>query len=218
MMQDALQRLFPDGVVLEVAVAADEDERLLYDGERAAMSGMVDGRRREFAAGRNAARRALARLGIAPGELARREGARDVVWPSGIIGSISHTAGLRAVACARTVDFNSVGLDVEKAGSLSAEVAAEICRPGEVDLFAGEAPLPSDWPRLLFAIKEAAFKAWYPVTRRMLAFHDMLITPDIELNSFRAEVLSAPVEGLSIAGRFGWNDAFVFAGAVLARR
>jgi 4'-phosphopantetheinyl transferase EntD len=67
-------------------------------------------------------------------------------------------------------------------------------------------------------MKEAAYKAWYPVTRRPLEFHEMRIEMDVGPRSYEAEVVEAPVPGLSITGRFGWGERLVYAGAVLSAR
>ena len=132
MTQDDLQRLFPAGVVVEVATEADEDDSLLHPAEVALTGAMIPARKREFAAGRNAARRALARLGFHDATLPRRPSSHDVLWPEGSGGSISHTRGLRAVACVRSSDLMSVGIDVEQAGPLGEEIIDAICRPEEL--------------------------------------------------------------------------------------
>lgn len=217
MTQEELRRLFPAGVIVEVSTSTDENEELLYAEERALMSSMAPIRRREFAAGRNAARRALAQLAAPRVPLLRHGADRDVAWPAGITGSISHTKGLVAVACARTVPgVQSVGLDVEQAGPLGDDIIATICRPEELDALAQQLPpLPSDWPRLLFAIKEAAYKAWFPATRREISFQQMRITLDVTERCLEAEVDANAAAGLRITGRFGWDEQFVYAGAVL---
>jgi 4'-phosphopantetheinyl transferase EntD len=204
-------------VVVEVATAADEDDSLLHPAELALMGAMVPGRKGEFAAGRNAARRALGRLGFPDATLPRRPGSSDVHWPEGIMGSISHTRGLRAVACVRTSQLRSVGLDVEEAGPLGDEIIDAICRPEELAALAqSAAPLPSDWPRLVFAMKEAAYKALYPVTRRVLTFHDVRVDVNASQRSYRAEMPDRPAPELQVAGRFHWDDTWVAAGAVIS--
>jgi len=216
MTRDDLQRLFPAVVVVEVATEADEDDSLLHPAEAALTGAMIPARKREFAAGRNAARRALARLGFHDATLPRRPSSHDVLWPEGSGGSISHTRGLRAVACVRSSDLMSVGIDVEQAGPLGDEIIDAVCRPEELLALASvPAPLPSDWPRLIFAMKEAAYKALYPVTRQLLTFHDVRLDVNVPLRSYRAEVLDQPVEGLQLSGRFIWNDVYVAAGATL---
>lgn len=219
MTGERLASLFPHGVVVEAATAADEDEHLLYDAELALMGTMVPARRREFAAGRNAARRALTRLGIPNSPLLRHGTDRDIAWPEGTIGSISHTSGLCAIACACvSPQVQSLGLDVEQPGPLGDDIVATICRSDELALLgAFPPPWPSDWPRLLFTIKEAAFKAWYPITRREISFQEMRITLDVAERSYVAEVDGNVAAGLKINGRFGWDDDFVYAGAVLTR-
>jgi 4'-phosphopantetheinyl transferase EntD len=216
--QEELRRLFPAGVIVEVATGADENEELLYAEERALMSKMAPARRVEFAAGRNAARRALAQLEAPQVPLLRHGADRDVAWPAGITGSVSHTKGLVAVACGRIVPgVQSVGLDVEQAGPLGDDMISAICRPEELDALALElTPLPSDWPRLVFALKEAAYKALYPVSRRMLAFHDMRVDVSVASRSYRAEVVDRSVPDLHMVGRFMWDDEHVAAGAVLS--
>jgi 4'-phosphopantetheinyl transferase EntD len=215
--QEELRRLFPAGVIVEVATGADENEESLYAEERALMSAMAPARRVEFAAGRNAARRALAQLEAPRVPLLRHGADRDIAWPAGITGSISHTKGLVAVACGRVVPgVRSVGLDVEQAGPLGDDIVSTICRPEELGALARQPPpLPSDWPRLLFAIKEAAYKAWFPVTRREISFQQMRITLDVTERCFEAEVDTNVAAGLRITGRFGWDEPFVYAGAIL---
>jgi len=216
MTRDDLQRLFPPAVVIEVATEADEDDSILHPAEQALMNAMVPARKREFAAGRNAARRALARLGFQNATLPRRPSSHDVLWPEGTAGSISHTRGLRVAACVRTTDLRSVGIDVEEAGPLGADIIDAICLPEE--LLALErlaAPFPSDWPRLIFAMKEAAYKALYPLTRHMLTFHDARVFIDPLSRGYRFEVLDKTMPGMPVTGCFAWSDDYVAATAIL---
>jgi 4'-phosphopantetheinyl transferase EntD len=205
-------------VVVDVSTAADEDELLLYGTERALMGTMIPARRREFTAGRNVARRALAQLGISAGPLLRHGTDRDIEWPHGAIGSISHTNGLCAVACARiSPELQCLGLDVEQAGPLGDDIVTTICRTDELAMLRTfPPPWPSDWPRLLFTIKEGAYKAWYPVARRELSFQEMRITLDVADRSYMAEVDGNVAGGLRITGRFGWDEQLVYAGAILS--
>ena len=110
-----------------------------------------------------------------------------------------------------------MGLDVEVAGPLGEEIVNAICRAEELEAFAhSPKPLPSDWPRLVFAMKEAAYKALFPVMRRVLTFHDVRVDVNPALRSYRAAVLDQPLAGLQVAGRFTWDDIYVAAGAVLS--
>lgn len=209
MKEQALAQLFPEGVVVEVATPGDEDESLLDARELALMTAMTPARRKEFTAGRNAARRALQRIGVRSAPLLRIGDSRDVAWPEGSTGSISHTSGLYAVACASTFRFRSIGLDVEQAGPLESEIIPTICLPVELAAVATlPSPGTSGWPRLLFAMKEAAYKALFPVTRQVIDFHDMEVRISGVARDFEADV-----SGRLLQGRYGWDDTHVYAGA-----
>jgi 4'-phosphopantetheinyl transferase EntD len=210
-----LASLFPPDVVTLAATAADEDESLLTADEAAWLAPMVPARRREFAAGRNAARRALTRLGVAPTGIGRRLEDRDPIWPPGVIGSISHSHGAAAVAVARAGALASLGLDIERSAPLGDELVREVCRDEELaQLRHLPPPAPADWPMLLFCIKEAAYKAWFPLTREPLEFHHMQVLLQPESRRFTARVRHAAFAGLALEGRYGWSEAIVVAGAV----
>ncbi|HEX5632292.1 MAG TPA: 4'-phosphopantetheinyl transferase superfamily protein [Gemmatimonadales bacterium] len=223
-MTALLASLFPAGVVVEAALPEDENEGLLRPEEARWLPPMVPARRREFTAGRNAARRALARLGVPAAAIDRHPGDRDPVWPDGVVGSISHAGGRVAVACALAQAFAAIGLDIEEAGPLAPEIVGTVCRPDELAALAGSAPpAPSDWPKLLFAAKESAYKAWFPVTRAPLEFRHMVLAVDAAGRRFRARVEHEAARalvagGLALEGRFGWDPSLVAAGAVLVRR
>jgi len=110
--------LFPEGVVVEVATP-EMWEGPLYPEEEVSIRNAVRKRRREFAAGRNCARRALAFLGVQDCALPMGND-REVLWPEGIVGSISHCDDLCAVAVARRDFAAGIGLDVERAGGADA--------------------------------------------------------------------------------------------------
>src|SRR4051794_32188529 len=103
---------FPPAVAF---VACRSDRELivrLTPEEEAFIAGAGERRRRDFAAGRHAAREALIRLGIDGGSLLRGAGG-EPLWPPGIAGSISHSADYAVAAAARKSDFDYVGVDIE---------------------------------------------------------------------------------------------------------
>ncbi|MFV0473693.1 MAG: 4'-phosphopantetheinyl transferase [Pikeienuella sp.] len=115
----------------------------------------VDKRRSEFLAGRLAALLALRAAG-AP-ETVGRDG-RAPVWPAGVRGSISHSAG-RAMAVA-TKSRAALGLDCE---TMLTEAAAEEIAP-IVLTPADQAMKPPGWSEAafrtaVFSAKEAVYKA-----------------------------------------------------------
>lgn len=143
----------------------------LLPGETAGRA--VDKRLREFAAGRQAARSAMAALGL-PAVPLPMGADRAPHWPAGVLGSITHTdtACLAAVALSDAVQ--GVGIDLEPDGRLDPDLWDTILLPAEVMALprdgAGQAAL------LVFAAKEAAYKAQYALTRSLIDFHALQVT------------------------------------------
>ncbi|WP_433789713.1 4'-phosphopantetheinyl transferase family protein [Actinoplanes sp. CA-252034] len=161
----------------------------LFPAEVEVIARSVEKRRREFTTVRHCARTALGRLGIPAAPILPGErGAPG--WPSGVVGSMTHCARFRGAAVAHATDLRSIGLDAEPAEPLPDGVLDAIALPEEHDTvgrFAGD--VPAD--RLLFSAKETVYKAWFPLTRRFLEFHEARIhlVPD---GTFTATLLAAP--------------------------
>lgn len=174
----------------------------------------------EFAAGRACARRALAELAIADFPL--RVGAdREPLWPEGITGSITHTAGFCGVVVARTTEAASLGVDAERRGAVHRRLWRQIATPPEIQ-WLGTLPAAraADMATLLFSAKEAFFKCQFPLTREWLNFSDVSVS--VESGALRI----APARPLALqaltpapwAGRYALRDALVVAGFGLPPR
>lgn len=200
-----IEQILPVGVASAEAFG-DPPGLVLFPEEEVLVARAVDKRRREFMTARACARTALAALGVAsvpilPGE----RGAPQ--WPLGIVGSITHCAGYRAAAVARTCDVLTIGLDAEPDEVLPSGVLEAVSLPGERErlrALATAAP-GTCWDRLLFCAKEATYKAWFPLARCWLGFEDADITINATDGTFEARLLvSAPtVGGSSLAGFTG---------------
>ncbi|HEY2552783.1 MAG TPA: 4'-phosphopantetheinyl transferase superfamily protein [Streptosporangiaceae bacterium] len=184
-----------------VAEAFDDPPQLtLFPEEEERIARAVPSRRREFGTGRWCARQAMAALGQPPAAIPT--GARGApAWPDGITGSITHCAGYRAAAVARTSEIAAIGIDAEPDRPLPDGVLDIVARPEEVSMLAGlggSAAGPS-WDKLLFSAKEATYKAWFPLTGRWLGFEDasVSISPD---GGFAVRLL---VPGPVLAGQAG---------------
>ena len=160
--------LLPPGV----AVAAADPRQLypLLAGE--ALPGAVPARLREFSAGRHAARAAMAALdapiaAIPPGD------DRAPIWPAGVTGSITHSAQACLAAVARQGLTDGLGLDLEEDAPLEAALWPEICRPEEL---ARLGDTPGLQARLIFAVKEAAYKAQYVRSATLFGFDGLSVT------------------------------------------
>jgi 4'-phosphopantetheinyl transferase EntD len=132
--------------------------------------------RRASGAARIVARQFLAELGHEPVAIPKRVNGCPL-WPSGITGSFAHDERVSVVAIGRTSDIGSLGIDVEPADELPTDTLDLIVTPAEKTRL-GDDPLRG---RLLFTVKEAVYKALYPLNGQFLEFHD--IEADLENGS-----------------------------------
>lgn len=193
-----IAEILPPSVVV-VEVFDDPPGLWLYPEEQAIAAHAVEARRAEFTTGRHCARTALARLGVRPTAIAKGERGAPV-WPTGVVGSITHCAGYRAAAVAREADLVTIGIDAELNERLPADVLKLVALPRERTMLTAIAAVVPDvaWDRLLFSAKEAVYKAWFPLTRSFLEFHDAVIEFDPATTNFAARLL---VPGLVVAGQ-----------------
>jgi 4'-phosphopantetheinyl transferase EntD len=194
--------ILPSAAVAAELIGDPADGPLALLPTEAALLGpaTVDKRRRELAAGRSLARRALQQLGIAP--VAILTGAnREPVWPDEVVGSITHCYGYCAAAVVSAAGFASIGIDAEVHDVLPADVLESVTRPEERAWIA-RADKSVCWDRLFFSAKESVFKAWFPIMRRWLGFEDASIVFDPAAMTFRASLVSERVlvDGRELTG------------------
>lgn len=181
--------LFDQRIAFAEMRIGDQDIPVM-EAEAGAVANAVPRRKREYAAGRACARRALAVLGAPAGPLPAGPD-RLPDWPAGFVGSITHDGSYAAAAVGRLADgVRSVGIDLEPADALPADLYGMICRPEELEWLG----LRSDserglLARAVFGAKECAFKCQYPITRRMLEFHEVAIGLDAAGGTFAASFL-----------------------------
>jgi 4'-phosphopantetheinyl transferase EntD len=167
-------------------IGAEPDAR--FPDEEAAVAGAVATRRAEFAAGRTHARRALAALGAALAPIPAGAD-RAPQWPPGFAGSIAHTRSLAAAVVAPTAAFAALGLDIEELRAEMDEIAPMVLAPAERRWLDGLAGAERRrLATLVFSIKEAVFKAQWPLTHRFLEFADVEVTLAPDLLSFVVRV------------------------------
>jgi 4'-phosphopantetheinyl transferase EntD len=171
-----IERILPPEVTSSEAFH-DPPDAALFPAEEEMISRAVGKRRREFRTTRHCARRALSQLGLPPVPLLRGEHGQPQ-WPAGVVGSMTHCAGYRAAAVARSCEIRALGIDAEPHAALPAEVLQTIAVPEEHQTLISLArSVPQTcWDRVLFCAKEAVYKAWFPLTRQWLGFADVTIT------------------------------------------
>lgn len=202
------------------AVTVEADEAAwtadLLPEEAAVVARAVEKRRREFAAGRSCARRALESLGW-PAFPVRSGPNREPVWPPDVVGSITHSAGYCAAAVAPRSRLRALGIDAERNVPLEEGVVRLTCSPRELGRLPARAGV--SWPALVFSAKESVYKVWYPLTRRWLGYLDAELTIEPDRGTFAARLLlrevpdGFPPEGLQ--GRFAVTDRHVFTAIAL---
>jgi 4'-phosphopantetheinyl transferase EntD len=198
---DLARALFGPDIALAAADPGADGPPAL-PAEAAAMARMVPARRREFAAGRDAARRAMVALGLPPVAVPMGDD-RAPVWPAGVIGAISHGGGACLAAVARAGKVRGLGLDLEPDADLDPDLIASICTPAE------RAGLPATGAgraaRLIFSAKECAYKCQYGASRTLFGFDTLEITLDPAAGRFAA-VFAADVPPFArdtvLPGRF----------------
>ncbi len=193
-----IETILPDTVVA-VELREDLTDVVLFPAEEAAISQAVDKRRREFTTARACVRKAFAQLGL-PASAVGNGPRGEPLWPTGIVGSITHCDGYRACALAHSHDIVTIGIDAEPNAPLPDGVLAGVSLPPErrwLQQRARDAP-GVHWDRLLFSAKESVYKAWFPLTGRWLGFQDALIALDADAASFTARLL---VPGPLLDGR-----------------
>lgn len=210
--------LFPEGVVVVVATP-EMYEADPFEEEKAHVAKAVEKRRREFVAGRAAARAAMAELGFESVSLPAA-GDRSPIWPAGVVGSISHTRGCCVAAVARADRFESVGVDVEEASPLKEDLIRMICTDREKDRIA-RLPPGLDWGKVTFSAKEAFYKCYHPVTKTFLGFHDVELAIDPIRMTFIAEIIRREKPLLSgrsrLGGRLFADASHVYSGVAVER-
>src|SRR5579859_6821488 len=178
-----VEAILPPGICLAETSTDAEPSETLFPEEAALVAGAVEKRRREFAAGRACARRALRALGLTTVPILSG-GSREPVWPAGVVGAITHSAGLCAAAVGRQSEYAGIGIDLERHQAISEGVEEMVCTPAERAWARERAADGVHWPLVIFSAKESVYKAWYPIVRQWLGFEDAELDLDPERGLF----------------------------------
>lgn len=167
-LQHTIETVSVPGILIAYRVISEGDERALLPGEFEAFAGSVMKVRRASGASRMLARTLLARLGQ-PQQAVAKSASGMPIWPGGIVGSLAHASDVAVAAVAMRRDFWGIGVDIEPATALDPDLLALIATAREREQIAGD-PFRG---RLLFSIKEAVYKASYPLEGTFLDHHDV---------------------------------------------
>ncbi len=207
-----IEELLPAEVAAEDIIGLDPTAELLPEEEQL-VARAVEKRRLEVTNVRTAARRALVRIGVPPVPILRGH-KNQPLWPDGVVGSLTHTAGYCAAAVADAGKIRSIGIDAEEHDRLPGGVLDAVSLPEERAMLQ-RLGTEAHWDRLLFSAKESTYKAWFPLTGRWLGFEDAHITIDPADGTFAVRLLvdgtvtddGPPLTGFT--GRYLVRDGYV---------
>lgn len=169
-LDDALAAILPPGIRAACRAIRDGDQALMLPEEAASITSRIDRMRDASGAARHVARGLLKQAGLAVAPLLKSQSGAPV-WPADVVGSMAHDDDVAVAAVASAASFAGLGIDVEPSEPLADDVAAIVRMPGDV-LDGIEERLAN---RLLFAAKEAVYKAVFPQDRVILGFEDVVI-------------------------------------------
>ncbi|OBQ66798.1 4'-phosphopantetheinyl transferase family protein [Mesorhizobium loti] len=176
-LAQALAAIAPHGVRTGCRLIREGDETHLLPEEARSIPARQPAMRRASGAARWIAHRLLADIGIKNIAIPRAPSGAPV-WPHGTIGSLAHDDDMAVAAVARIADMSSLGIDVEPALPLPDDVFALVAT-GADRMDTADQHLAG---RILFAAKEAVYKAVYPLDHQVLGYEDITV----DLNTGRA--------------------------------
>lgn len=171
----------------------------LWPEEVPAIARAIPKRQDEFTAGRDAARAAMRDLGAAPTAIPQGPD-RAPIWPAGLTGSIAHCDHICIAAVAHIKDCASLGLDIEPATPLAADLIPTVCTVDETKWLEAQAN-PGLAAKMIFCAKEAVYKAQYPLSRSLIGFDAVEIAFSPKQTLFSAIIdpelarINAPISG-----------------------
>ena len=129
-------------------------------------------RKLDFLAGRRAAHLALKRLGIeAPFPIPKGKHG-EPIWPSEVVGSISHCRTHCLCVVAPSPPYQLIGCDIEDATRMNQRLAQRILSEAEKNTYR----MPQDlYATIIFCAKEAFYKLQHPRHRKSLSFKDIRV-------------------------------------------
>jgi phosphopantetheine--protein transferase-like protein len=155
-------------------------------------------RRRDFALGRSCARAALSALGHGDAMVIGRDESGAPLWPTGVVGSITHTKFYAAAMVAQAQDVSGLGVDAEQVGGVTPDLWPRLFDSAECDQLTALHPRQQQiFATLFFSAKEAVYKA--SGSKSGLAFREIHITP--EDGGF-----TAARSGAILRGRYALQD------------
>jgi len=122
-------------------------------------------------AARALSRQVLAEIGINNFSVLRAP-TGEPLWPTGIVGSLAHDDEMAVAVIGRAKDYRGLGIDVETAVPLPGDIVSLVRTPEDI---CGQYDSSALVDRILFCVKEAVYKAVYPLDRIILNYDDIRV-------------------------------------------
>ena len=165
-LPEAIERLAVPGILIGHRFVVAGDERALLP-EEVFVSNRTKNRRASGAA-RIVTRELLARAGYGMCAIPKLPSGAPI-WPAEVVGSLAHDSDVAVAAIDPRRSFANIGIDVEPAEALPFELLNIIATPLEQSTLASY----RYGGRLLFAAKEAVYKAVAALDHVFLNHHDV---------------------------------------------
>jgi len=152
----------------------------------------VQVRKKHFRLGRAAAHQAILDLTGKPAGPILIGKRREPIWPTDLVGTISHSGVFACAAVAYKSFAMGIGYDIEfKKKTINPEISRLVCHGDEAAwVNSGSTVDEVDANlRTIFCAKESIFKAFYPIEQVELTFKDVKLEWDGEQSAFRGRLL-----------------------------
>ena len=167
----AMMSMAPPGIRLGCRTIRVGDEDLLLPEEQHAVTTRNLEARRASGAARHLARDLMAELGHPVVAIGRGRFGQPI-WPAGVVGLLAHDRMMAVAAVVSGPANLSLGIDVEPAEPLPDDAVPLVMTAGD-ELGTASRHLAG---RILFAAKEAIYKAVYPLDGIILNHDDVVVS------------------------------------------
>lgn len=217
-IQDFLtENIFPDNVEYIIERIEETDRNVLHPEEYKYCANFCKKRRLEYIVGRSCAKYLLHKLGRHNHPLLTGSHG-EPLWPSGVIGSISHCGDYCVVAVTNQNCLAGLGVDVERYEPLSREIEKIICTASEREWIESKKKNDKDvpWSKIVFSAKESAYKCVFPHIKTFVDFHDAEIDFHHSDNTFKLSVNNTTKESIFrsifplVKGFFSIEGKYIF--------
>jgi enterobactin synthetase component D len=207
-VQRVLRRGLSNTAVIRGAVASDALE--IPDAEKVLVANSVPARRAEFTGGRWCAHRALEELGCPTNALLRGPLGAPL-WPSGIVGSITHESEICLAVVAHATSYRGIGIDLfDCRRDVDMHALSHLVLTERDRARCASADAEPFFLKLAFSAKESVIKA---VSEKIGRFLELT---EIDLST-HGQLFQATIAGHScrVAGRWDIAGPFIVTMAIL---